>query len=88
MVESFTGAMALNPAQVPRIIADVIVALIDTPTGERPFRTVIDNMGMAGAVVPHNEGSKQVYVSIDGAFCMGDMATANVGKSCILFDLT
>ncbi|MFN3217720.1 MAG: SDR family oxidoreductase [Acidimicrobiales bacterium] len=73
LVDSFEGAMASNPAQDPQNVADAIVALVDAPAGERRFRTVVDNMGMADAVVPYNDGADQMTAAIYGAFGMADL---------------
>lgn len=77
LVESFEGAMASNPAQDPQNVADAIVALVDTPAGERRFRTVVDNMGMAGAIEPFNDGAEQVTAGIYGAFGMAGLLAVN-----------
>ena len=79
MVESFEGAMSSNPAQDPQNVADAIVALVDTPAGERRFRTVVDNMGMADAVAPYNDAAEQVTAAIYGAFGMGELLKVNPG---------
>jgi len=73
LFDSFEGAMSSNPAQNPKDVADAILALIDTPSGERPFRTVVDNMGMADAVTPYNEAAEQMTAAVYGAFGMGGM---------------
>lgn len=77
--EGFEGAMASRPAQDPQNVADAIVSLVDTPAGERRFRTVVDNLGMAGAIVPHNDGAEQMTAAIYGAFGMGDLLTVTTG---------
>lgn len=77
LVESFEGAMASNPAQNPQNVAEAIVALVDTPAGERRFRTVVDNMGMAGAIEPYNDAAEQVTAGIYGAFGMAGLLAVN-----------
>ena len=79
--EAFEGAMASSPAQDPQNVADAIVALVDTPAGERPFRTVVDSMGMADAIAPYNDAAEQVTAAIYGAFGMGYLLTVNTGGS-------
>ena len=71
--ESFEGALASNPAQNPQNVADAIVAVIETPAGERPFRTVVDKMGMGDHIGPYNEQLGQITSGIYNAFGMGDM---------------
>ncbi len=79
LIESFEGAMASNPAQDLQNVADAIVALVDTPAGQRRFRTVVDNMGMADAVTPYNDGAEQVTAAIYGAFGMDGLLAVKTG---------
>ena len=50
MIEGFEAVMSGNPDQDPQRVADAIVSLVGTPTSERPFRTVVDGMGIADAM--------------------------------------
>ncbi len=79
LVESFEGAMASNPAQNPQNVADAIVALIDTPAGERRFRTVVDSLGMGDAVTPFNDAGDQMTGAIYGAFGIGNLLELKTG---------
>jgi NAD(P)-dependent dehydrogenase (short-subunit alcohol dehydrogenase family) len=79
LVEAFEGAMASNPAQDPQHVADAIVALVDTPAGQRPFRTVVDNLGMADATVANNDAAEQMVAAIYGAFGMADLLAVGTG---------
>jgi NAD(P)-dependent dehydrogenase (short-subunit alcohol dehydrogenase family) len=79
LVESFEGAMASNPAQNPQNVADAIVALIDTPAGERRFRTVVDSLGMGDAVAPFNDAGDQMTGAIYGAFGIGNLLELKTG---------
>ncbi len=79
LVGSFEGVMASSPAQDPQNVADAIVALIDTPAGERRFRTLVDSLGMADAVAPYNEAAEQMTAGIYGAFGMSDLLEVNTG---------
>ena len=54
-------------------MADAIAALIDTPAGERSFRTVVDKMGMGDHLVGYNEQLDQITSGIYKAFGIGDM---------------
>ncbi|MEL6803464.1 MAG: SDR family oxidoreductase [Bacteroidota bacterium] len=76
--ESFEGALASNPAQDPQHVADAIVKLIDTPAGQRPMRTVVDNMGMGTHIAPYNEQLSQIHHGLYNAFGMGDMLKLKV----------
>ncbi len=71
--EGFGEALAANPAQNPQLVADAIQQLIGTKAGERPFRTVVDKMGMGDPIVGYNQQLEQVTHGIFGAFGMSDM---------------
>ena len=49
-VNNFEKALGANPKQNPQDVADAISALIDTPAGDRPFRTIVDKIGMGEAI--------------------------------------
>lgn len=76
--DNFEGALASNPAQNPQNVADAISGLISTPAGQRPFRTVVDKMGMGDAIQPYNDALDQVTSGIYNAFGMGDMLKLKV----------
>ena len=71
----FEEALAANPAQNPRDVADAIAELIAMPKAERPYRTVVDKMGMGDHIKPYNEGLHQLTAGIYGAFGIDDMLT-------------
>ncbi len=68
MLEGFEKALAGNPAQKPQNVADAIAKLVDMPAGQRPFRTVVDKMGMGDHVEGINKQSDQVTHGIYSAF--------------------
>lgn len=72
-VAGFEAAMGGNPEQNPQKVADAIVALLSMPTAERPFRTVVDGMGIAEAVTPFNQVGDSVTAGLYGAFGMADL---------------
>ncbi len=76
--EGFEQALAANPAQNPQDVADAILGLIQTPAGERPFRTVVDKMGMGDPIVGYNQQSSQVTHGIYSAFGMEGMLQVQV----------
>ncbi len=59
-VANFRKALQANPAQNPQLVADAVAALVDTPPGRRPFRTVVDKMGMSDAIRNYNERQEQI----------------------------
>lgn len=75
---NFEKALAANPAQNPQNVADTVAALIDTPAGQRPFRTVVDKMGMGEPIKGYNDHLEQVTTGVYNAFGMGDMLKLKV----------
>ena len=78
LFDSFEGALAGNPDQDPQLVADAISKLVTTPAGQRPVRTVVDNMGMGTHIDPYNKQLDQIHEGIFGAFGMGDMLKLKV----------
>lgn len=78
MFDSYEGALASNPAQDPQNVANAIVKLIETPAGQRPMRTVVDEMGMGTHVQPYNEQLEQIHQGLYNAFGMGEMLKLKV----------
>ncbi|MEM9363443.1 MAG: SDR family oxidoreductase [Bacteroidota bacterium] len=76
--DSFEGALASNPAQDPQNVADAIANLISTPAGQRPMRTVVDNMGMGTHIDPYNQQLAEIHNGLFNAFGMGDMLNLKV----------
>ena len=76
--EGFEQALASNPAQDPQNVADAIANLIKTPAGQRPMRTVVDNMGMGTHIEPYNKQLDQIHEGLYNAFGMGDMLKLKV----------
>lgn len=73
LFDGFEQALANNPAQNPQNVADAIVGLVDTPAGQRKFRTVVDKMGMGDAIEGYNNQLEQITTAIYSAFGMGEM---------------
>ena len=76
--EGFAQALADNPDQKPQDVADAILGLIETPAGERPFRTVVDKMGMGDPIKDYNQQAEQLTQGIYSAFGMQDMLEVKV----------
>ncbi len=68
MFTSFEQALAANPEQKPQNVADAVVGLIDTPAGQRSFRTVADKMGMGDHIKGYNDQLGQITAGIYEAF--------------------
>jgi NAD(P)-dependent dehydrogenase (short-subunit alcohol dehydrogenase family) len=69
----FEQALASNPAQNPQNVADAVTSLIATPAGQRPFRTIVDAMGMGQAVEGYNQQLAQITRTIYGNFGIDGM---------------
>jgi len=67
-LKGFEQALAANPAQNPQDVANAIVDLIGMPRGQRPFRTVVDKMGMGNHVAAYNASLDNVTHGIYSAF--------------------
>lgn len=72
-LKGFEQALAGNPAQDPKNVAAAIMALIEKPRGQRPFRTIVDKMGMGDHVKGYNEQLDKVTTGIYTAFGIGHM---------------
>ena len=59
-VANFRKALQANPDQNPQLVADAVAALVDAPPGQRPFRTVVDKMGMGDAFQAYNAQQEQI----------------------------
>ncbi len=67
MFTNFDKALEENPAQDPLNVAIAISELIDTPAGQRRFRTVVDKMGMGDLINPYNDQLEQITSGVYGA---------------------
>lgn len=72
-LHGFGEAMASNPTQKPQLVADAIVSVIETPAGQRPFRTTVDTMGMGDAIQPYNEHAEKMTAGLYSAIGMDGM---------------
>jgi len=72
-LENFEKALAANPSQDPQNVARAIAALIAQPHGTRPFRTIVDNMGMGGPIGEYNAALAKVTDGIYGNFGIGQL---------------
>lgn len=74
-LKRFEEALASNPAQDPANVATAIVNLIGLPRGKRPFRTVVDKMGMGDHVLGYNDHMDKLTTGIYTAFGIGHLLT-------------
>ncbi len=72
-LENFEKALEANPQQNPLDVSNAIVSVIETPAGERPFRTVVDKLGMGAPLIDYNEHLAKVTEGIYSAFGTQDL---------------
>jgi NAD(P)-dependent dehydrogenase (short-subunit alcohol dehydrogenase family) len=72
-LKGFEAALAANPTQDPHNVAKAVAVLIAMPRGEKPFRTVIDAMGMGEHVERYNEHLRDVTTGIYQSFGIGHL---------------
>ena len=65
---AFGETLAANPQQDPQKVADALLELVETSQEERPFRKLVDTLGMGDALKGYNEASDQIADGIAKAF--------------------
>ena len=78
MFGNFQQALAANAEQKPQNVADAVAALVDTPAGQRPFRTVVDKMGMGDPIEGYNSQLEKITAGIYEAFGIGGLLKLKV----------
>ena len=78
MMEAFGENLVGENAPDPQWVADAVGKLVAQNTGERPFRTVIDGLGMGEPIDAYNKVAEEVTAGIYGSFEMGDMLKVKV----------
>lgn len=67
-LNGYVQALESNPVQRPERIAEVVAELVDMPFGEKPFRTVVDFMGLKEPIEQYNKALAQtthgIYASM------------------------
>ena len=76
--QNFQKAMATNTSQDPQNVAAAIGKLIATPYGTRPFRTTVDNMGMAGPIGEYNNALGNLTEALYGKFGIAHLLRVKV----------
>ncbi|MGZ3888165.1 MAG: SDR family oxidoreductase [Flavisolibacter sp.] len=76
--EGFEAALKNNPAQDPENVAKAVAALLDMPHGKRPFRTVVDKMGMGDPINEYNDHLAKVTEGIYQAFGTSELLKVKV----------
>lgn len=73
MGEGFGKALAENEHQNPEKVVEAIVTLIEAKKGERPFRTIVDYMGMGALTEDYNAHLEKITHQFLGGFHMNGM---------------
>jgi NAD(P)-dependent dehydrogenase (short-subunit alcohol dehydrogenase family) len=79
-LDGFEEALAANPAQDPALVANAIVELVNTPAGKRPFRTVVDKMGMGDPIDGYNKQLAEITTGVYTAFGIEGLLTLNTNE--------
>jgi NAD(P)-dependent dehydrogenase (short-subunit alcohol dehydrogenase family) len=66
-----------TPLQRPERIAETVTALLDMPFGEKPFRTVVDHVGVGPEIVRYNDVLHDVTRKVLGNFGIEQMLDLN-----------
>ena len=69
----FSSVLNSNKEQKSQYVADAISLLIDTPAGQRNFRTVVDNMGIGGSIERYNNQHERFTSKIFNSFGIESM---------------
>ncbi len=76
----FGNALDSNTEQNSQNVADAISLLINTPAGQRKFRTVVDKMGMGEFIEGLNNQHEQLTSEIFNSFGIEKMLTLSIQK--------
>ncbi|MBP9890228.1 MAG: SDR family oxidoreductase [Leptospiraceae bacterium] len=74
-LKGFEQGLASNPEQNPRNVALAILDLLKKPKGEKPFRTIVDKMGMGTHIEDYNSHLAKVTEGIYSAFGISHLLT-------------
>ena len=71
-IKGFEDAFKGPNAPSPNMVADALVKLIETEPGQRPFRTVVDGMGLEEPITQYNDKGAEVLQATFGNWGMAD----------------
>lgn len=80
MIEGMGTTLAAIPEQVPQVVADAVVDVINMAPGTRPFRTEVDRSGMGEPIKPYNDQLARVTEALYTNFGMEGMLKLNAGE--------
>ncbi len=76
-LNGYVDYIKTNPKQNPQAIADAVVELLELPHGEKPFRTVVDFMGLKEPIENYNKVLHQTTQHIYTANGVGSLLSLN-----------
>ncbi|MEM9231278.1 MAG: SDR family oxidoreductase [Pseudomonadota bacterium] len=77
MLQGMRESLANIPEQVPQIVADAVLEVIQTAPGQRKFRNEVDKSGMAEPVIPMNVQAEKATEALFTAYGMEGMMKLN-----------
>eukprot|EP00752_Nemacystus_decipiens_P019215 g17271.t1 len=77
-LEGFVEFLKSNPQQSPQLVADAVVDVVGRAPGTRPFRTIVDKVGMGDPITGYNEQLDGITEGIFTAFGIDGMLKLNV----------
>jgi NAD(P)-dependent dehydrogenase (short-subunit alcohol dehydrogenase family) len=72
-LEGFGKLLEGENAPNPQVVADAVKKIIETPKGKKPFRTVLDKLGMGNPIESYNQNSDELTKGVYTAFGMDEM---------------
>lgn len=76
-LNGYVEYLEANPMQRPQKIADAVIALLELPHGEKPFRTVVDFMGLKEPIENYNKVLHQMTQQIYTANGISNLLSLN-----------
>ncbi|MEM7676145.1 MAG: hypothetical protein AAF449_09100 [Myxococcota bacterium] len=65
-LKSFHEMLLSRPEQDPKTVAEAVVDVSGVPHGSRPFRTVVDHIGIDPGIESYNEAARQLTEAVYG----------------------
>ncbi|MEZ4941537.1 MAG: hypothetical protein R3D58_11730 [Saprospiraceae bacterium] len=63
-LNGYVDYIKTNPSQSPQAVADAVLAILEMPHGEKPFRIVVDFMGLKEPIENYNAALRQTTQQI------------------------
>ncbi|MCB9245042.1 MAG: SDR family oxidoreductase [Flavobacteriales bacterium] len=76
-LQSYVEYIETIPEQKPERVAEAVAELIDTPFGEKPYRTVVDFSGLKAAIESYNNTLHQTTKGVYTANGVADLLKLN-----------